>query len=87
MSSVSATDGQVLGSRGTEVREVDGPIILLQLRACEKQPDGRLSQIERGDFLAAEQRLPLDYEELRKLAAAKLAQKSPGSLFVCRSQF
>jgi len=40
MSSVSSTDGRVLGSRGTEVREVDGPIILLQRRACEKQPDG-----------------------------------------------
>jgi hypothetical protein len=40
MSSVSATDGQVLGSCGTDVREVDGPIILLQRRACEKQPDG-----------------------------------------------
>jgi hypothetical protein len=32
-----------------------------------------LSQIEQGDPTAAEQLLPLVYEELRKLAAAKLA--------------
>ena len=37
-----------------------------------------LSQIESGDPSAAEQLLPLVYEELRKLAAAKLAQRSPG---------
>ena len=37
-----------------------------------------LSQIERGDGQAAEQLLPLVYEELRKLAAAKMAQEKPG---------
>src|SRR5436189_6030114 len=37
-----------------------------------------LSQIENGDPCAAEQLLPLVYEELRKLAAAKLAQEKPG---------
>jgi RNA polymerase sigma factor (TIGR02999 family) len=37
-----------------------------------------LSQIESGDSAAAEQLLPLVYEELRKLAAAKLAQEKPG---------
>src|SRR6187200_2268099 len=37
-----------------------------------------LSQIESGDPSAAEQLLPLLYEELRKLAAAKLAQENPG---------
>ena len=37
-----------------------------------------LSQIEHGDPSAAEQLLPLVYEELRKLAAAKLAQEKPG---------
>jgi RNA polymerase sigma factor (TIGR02999 family) len=37
-----------------------------------------LSQIEAGDPSAAEQLLPLVYEELRKLAAAKLAQENPG---------
>jgi len=37
-----------------------------------------LSQIESGDPGAANQLLPLVYDELRKLAAAKLAQESPG---------
>jgi RNA polymerase sigma factor (TIGR02999 family) len=37
-----------------------------------------LSQIESGDPAAAEQLLPLVYQELRKLAAAKLAQEKPG---------
>ena len=37
-----------------------------------------LSQIESGDPSAAEQLLPLVYEELRRLAAARLAQENPG---------
>lgn len=37
-----------------------------------------LSAIDNGDPSAAEQLLPLVYEELRKLAAAKLAQEKPG---------
>jgi RNA polymerase sigma factor (TIGR02999 family) len=37
-----------------------------------------LSTIEQGDPSAAEQLLPLVYDELRKLAAAKLAQEAPG---------
>ena len=37
-----------------------------------------LSLIEQGDPSAAEQLLPLVYDELRKLAAAKLAQEKPG---------
>lgn len=37
-----------------------------------------LSQIESGDPQAAEKLLPLVYDELRKLAAAKLAQENPG---------
>jgi RNA polymerase sigma factor (TIGR02999 family) len=37
-----------------------------------------LSQIEAGDPVAAEQLLPLMYAELRKLAAARLAQEKPG---------
>ena len=36
------------------------------------------SQIEQGDPNAAEHLLPLVYDELRKLAAAKLAQEKPG---------
>ena len=51
-------------------------------------PDGRLtamndvtrilSAIEQGDPKAAEQLLPLVYDELRKLAAQRLAQEKPG---------
>ena len=37
-----------------------------------------LSQIEHGDPAAAEQLLPLVYEELRKLASQKIAQENPG---------
>ena len=37
-----------------------------------------LSQIEQGDPQAAEKLLSLVYEELRTLAAAKLAQENPG---------
>jgi len=37
-----------------------------------------LSAIEEGDPHAAEQLLPLVYEELRKLAARRLAQEKPG---------
>ena len=37
-----------------------------------------LSAIEQGDSQAAEQLLPLVYDELRKLATARLAQEKPG---------
>jgi RNA polymerase sigma factor (TIGR02999 family) len=37
-----------------------------------------LSAIEQGDPSAAEQLLPLVYDELRKLAAARLAHEKPG---------
>jgi hypothetical protein len=37
-----------------------------------------LSAIEQGDPHAAEQLLPLVYQELRRLAAQKLAQEMPG---------
>ncbi len=37
-----------------------------------------LSQIDDGDPTAAEQLLPIVYKELRRLAAAKLAQEKPG---------
>ena len=40
-----------------------------------------LSAIELGDPHAAEQLLPLVYEELRRLAAQKLAQEKPGQTF------
>jgi RNA polymerase sigma factor (TIGR02999 family) len=37
-----------------------------------------LSAIEQGDLHAAEQLLPLVYDELRKMAAQRLAQEKPG---------
>ena len=37
-----------------------------------------LNAIEQGDASAAEQLLPLVYEELRKLAAQRLAHEKPG---------
>jgi RNA polymerase sigma factor (TIGR02999 family) len=37
-----------------------------------------LAAVERGDAHAAEQLLPLVYDELRKLAAARMAAESPG---------
>jgi RNA polymerase sigma factor (TIGR02999 family) len=37
-----------------------------------------LSAIEQGDAHAAQQLLPLVYDQLRKLAAARLAQENPG---------
>lgn len=37
-----------------------------------------LSQVEEGDSAAAEQLLPLVYDELRRLAAAKLGSEKPG---------
>ena len=43
-----------------------------------------LSQIEKGDPRAAEQLLPLVYDELRRLAAKKLAQEKPGQTLDAR---
>ena len=37
-----------------------------------------LVAIERGDVRAAEELLPLVYQELRRLAAQKLSQEAPG---------
>src|SRR5262245_5178940 len=37
-----------------------------------------LSQIDAGDLQAADRLLPLVYDELRNLAAAKLAHEKPG---------
>lgn len=40
MTEIPGVDGRVIGSRGTEVHDPHGPIILLQQRPCERQPDG-----------------------------------------------
>ncbi len=44
-----------------------------------------LSQIEQGDPQAAEKLLPLVYDELRKLAAVKLAHERPGQTLTATS--
>ena len=48
-----------------------------------------LSAIEQGDPLAAEKLLPLIYDELRRLAAQRMAQVAPGAneLLVLRVKF
>jgi RNA polymerase sigma factor (TIGR02999 family) len=46
--------------------------------ACMSRVTQILSAIEAGDPQAAEQLLPLVYDELRKLAAVKLAHEKPG---------
>jgi RNA polymerase sigma factor (TIGR02999 family) len=46
--------------------------------ACMSDITRILSEIESGDPSAADQLLPLVYNELRKLAAAKLANEKPG---------
>ena len=43
-----------------------------------------LAQIEQGDPSAAEQLLPLVYDELRKLAAVRLANEKPGQSAFCQ---
>jgi RNA polymerase sigma factor (TIGR02999 family) len=45
---------------------------------CMAEVTRILSAIEHGDPHAAEELLPLVYDELRKLAAQRLAQESPG---------
>src|SRR5207237_2188775 len=56
------------------LRVVFGAVILL----CMSQVTQILSAIEQGDPHAAAQLLPLVYDELRQLAAQKLAQEQPG---------
>ena len=40
MATVSSTDGRVAGNSGAQIFDPAGPIILLQRRPCEQQPDG-----------------------------------------------
>jgi RNA polymerase sigma factor (TIGR02999 family) len=59
------------------------PIESLPVNACEKvgvvsEVTRILSAIDQGDSCAAEQLLPLVYDELRKLAVQRLAQEKPG---------
>jgi len=56
--------------------DLNAPILALNLPMSDVTEI--LSLIESGDPKAAEQLLPLVYDELRKLAAEKLAQEKPG---------
>jgi hypothetical protein len=40
MSEISSIEASVLGSRGTDVSDPKGPIVLLRRRICKQQPDG-----------------------------------------------
>src|SRR5262249_51136221 len=55
------------------VRRVGAPVLLSMHEVIRI-----LSAIEAGDSHAADQLLPLVYDELRKLAARRLAQEKPG---------
>ena len=48
------------------------------MRCCMSDVSRILAQIDSGDPAAADRLLPLVYDELRKLAAARLAQEMPG---------
>ena len=62
----------------TDVRE-DIPLESSSVRVPPMNEVTRvLSTIEGGDAHAAEQLLPLVYDELRKLATQRLAQEAPG---------
>jgi RNA polymerase sigma factor (TIGR02999 family) len=51
---------------------------LLRLRTMPDDVTQLLNAIDSGDSKAAEELLPLVYEELRRLAAARMANESPG---------
>jgi hypothetical protein len=47
MAEISSTDGRVAGERGVRVFEEKEPLILLQRRPCEQQPDGTYQPSEK----------------------------------------
>jgi RNA polymerase sigma factor (TIGR02999 family) len=79
-------------SNGATARDRQGPIVVNRIKSSSaagaiepnrnRQAMSEISQtldaIDRGEPLAASQLLPLVYDELRKLAAQKLAQEKPG---------
>jgi hypothetical protein len=66
----------VVGTSGDDPRSLVGPAgcILGDMADVTRI----LTAIEAGDPRAAEQLLPLVYDELRRLAADKLAREAPG---------
>jgi RNA polymerase sigma factor (TIGR02999 family) len=75
---------EILGREGSEDRassvgsEYHGGRPIPAWAVCMSELTRVLSQIESGNPAAAEQLLPLVYDELRKLAAARIAQEAPG---------
>ena len=69
-----AKDSNPLGTAlaGAFPRSLDSPVLPMS------DVTHLLAAIDRGDPQAAEQLLPLVYDELRKLAAQKLAREKPG---------
>jgi RNA polymerase sigma factor (TIGR02999 family) len=66
--------------RGPQISSRPVMIVRWQLQAATVMTDATqiLLQIELGDPSASQQLLPLVYDELRKLAAARLAHEKPG---------
>jgi RNA polymerase sigma factor (TIGR02999 family) len=65
--------GSMIGNRSRPSAAISGLSVLLMNDVTQI-----LSAIEQGDPLAAEQLLPLVYDELRKLAAMRMAKENPG---------
>ena len=63
-----------VGYQGAQIESTLGPVILVRMNDITQI----LAKIEDGDPSAAQELLPLVYEELRKLAAAKLADEKAG---------
>ena len=64
--------------RGVRARGRDSSEATAKATLPMKDVTSILSSIEQGDPRAAEQLLPLVYDELRKLAAQRLAREAPG---------
>jgi RNA polymerase sigma factor (TIGR02999 family) len=70
----SAHDASAWPAQGKDVRDSASTLSVVPMNEITRI----LSAAEQGDPRAAEQLLPLVYDELRKLAAQKLAQEKPG---------
>lgn len=63
------------------LQAIIGPVYLHAQGRIVSEVTRILSEIKQGDPAAAEQLLPLVYDELRRVAAQKLAHESPGQTF------
>ena len=72
--------GDELGDQGSASEHTPTPIPSNRASSGEQRGDVTqiLSAIEQGDKKASKDLLPLVYEELRKLAADKMAREKPG---------